>query len=211
MVLRDGVVAAATALVLLALSLLPLLTPWAMHAALDIAESAAWLGADTAMAQTLSDQTVAELLLGPGTFLIAGVDGGPFYDATEIGHLQDVRDLLWLVFLAAGLGLLGIVVMLARSTQPGRIVRAIGIGGALTAVTVAVIGLIGLVAFDPLFELFHQVFFPQGDWAFDPSTQHIVQLYPLLFWQVMSAALGLVAFVLGIVTWLVARLVRGQG
>lgn len=210
-ILRDGAVAAATALVILALALLPLLTPWVMHPALDAAQAEVWLGTDRATAHALSDRTVEELLVGPGTFVIVGPDGAPFYDPSEVRHLDDVRSLLWLLLLAAGLALLGIVTLLARASRPGVVIRAIGIGGGLTAIVVGVVGIVGVVAFDPLFELFHQVFFPQGDWAFDPSTQRIVQLYPFAFWELMAAALGATMVILGTLTWLVARRLGGRG
>ena len=87
--------------------------------------------------------------------------------------------------------------------------RAIGLGGAATAIGVVVIGIVGLIAFEPLFELFHRVFFPGGNWAFDPRTEHLVQLYPYAFWQLIAAGLGIVAGVLGIITWAVARWVAG--
>lgn len=204
-VLRDGIVVAMTALVIVALSVLPLLTPWVMHAGLDAADAAAWLTMDAATTHALSDRTVDELVFGPGTWQLPGPDGAPFYDAAEVRHLRDVRELLWLTFLAGGLSALGILVLVERARDPDEVVHAVGIGGAVTAVSVVVLGLVGVVAFDPLFESFHQVFFPSGDWAFDPRTQRLVQLYPFAFWQIMAAALGLIMALLGIVTWLGAR------
>lgn len=209
-VLRDGVVAAATVVVILAVALLPLLTPWAMHPALDAAQAELWLGTDRVTAHVLSDQTVTELLFGPGTFAFPGPDGVPFYDVAEVRHLTDVRSLVWLLFLVAGLGLLAVATALVRSTDRGGVIRAIGIGGGLTALGVLVVGIIGTIAFDTLFEVFHEVVFPQGDWAFDPTRQHIVQLYPFAFWEMMAAALGGIMLVLGVLTWIVARAVGGR-
>jgi hypothetical protein len=208
-VLADGLTVGATILVILAVALLPLLTPWVMHAALDAARSAAWLGTDAASAHALSDRTVAELLFGPGSFAFDGPDGSPFYGADEVAHLNEARTLLWLLFAAAAVSLLGVLVALVRSAEPADIVRAIGLGGAVTALGVVAIGVVGLIAFEPLFELFHRTFFPGGNWAFDPGTDRVVQLYPYAFWRVTAAALGLTAAVLGVVVWLVARLILG--
>jgi uncharacterized membrane protein len=72
-----------------------------------------------------------------------------------------------------------------------------------------VIGVVGSVAFEPMFELFHRIFFPGGNWAFDPRTERLVQLYPYAFWQLIAAGLGLVSGVLGVVTWAVARWMAG--
>jgi integral membrane protein (TIGR01906 family) len=206
-VLRDGVAVAATALAIVALALLPLLTPWAMHAVLDAAGSPGWLGTDPTTTHQLSDRTVDELVFGPGTWHLVGPDGAPFYDESEVGHLRDVRQLLWLTFLVGGLAALLLLVLLERAADQDDVVAAIGLGGATVAVAVVVIGLVGLIAFDPLFELFHRVFFPEGNWAFDPRSQRLVRLYPLAFWQIMGAALGVVMVLLGAATWVAARVV----
>ncbi len=182
--ISDAVTVAGTILAILAAALVPLLTPWLMHPVLDAARSADWLATNPSLAHMLSDRTVDELLFGPGTFTFAGPSGSTFYDPAEVAHLQDARQLLWLLFAAGVLAALGIAVAVIRSTDPGHIVRAIGLGGAATGIGVIVIGVVGLVAFDPLFELFHRVFFPGGNWAFDPRTERLVQLYPYAFWQI---------------------------
>ena len=66
-------------------------------------------------------------------------------------------------------------------------------------------GVIGLVAFEPLFTIFHQVFFPGGGWAFDATSQRLVQLYPFAFWQIAAAAFGLLALVLAVGAWWLGR------
>jgi integral membrane protein (TIGR01906 family) len=207
-IVRDGFVAAMTALVIVVLALLPLLTPWVMHPVLDAADSAAWLGTDAHTTHELSDRTVDELVFGPGTWQLAAADGSTVYDASEIAHLRDVRQLLWLAFLIAALALVTLLVVLQRSSDTEEVIAAIGLGGAVAAVGVVVLGVVGALAFDPLFELFHEVFFPQGDWAFDPGTQRLVQLYPLVFWQLMGLILGVLVVVLGVLTWLGAHVAR---
>jgi hypothetical protein len=205
-VLRDGFVVAMTALVIVAVALLPLLTPWVLHASLDLADSAAWLGIDPVAVHAASDWTVDELLFGPGTWIAPGPDGtGSFYDTTEIQHLRDVRQLLWWTFVIGALALLAVLVLLERSRDGDQVMAAIGLGGALVVATVVIVAVVGVLAFDPLFELFHRVFFPQGDWAFDPGSQRLVQLYPFRFWQIMAAGLGLLMTLLGLGAWLAAR------
>jgi uncharacterized membrane protein len=46
------------------------------------------------------------------------------------------------------------------------------------------------VAFDPLFLLFHDVFFPQGNFLFDPATSNLIRLYPEWYWQGITAGVG---------------------
>jgi integral membrane protein (TIGR01906 family) len=201
----------ATILALIALAVLPLLTPWFTHAALEAADSAARLGVTEAQAQALSDRSVEELVLGPGGFLIDGPDGEPFYDADERSHLADARLLLGVLLVAGGVSILGLALGLLRwSDRRAAVWTVIGRAGLTTAIVVVVLGLVSLVAFDSLFTLFHQVFFPGGNWSFDPATQRLVQLYPFAFWQIAATALGVLVFLLGLATWLLGRWRSGR-
>jgi uncharacterized membrane protein len=69
-----------------------------------------------------------------------------------------------------------------------RLVRA---GAVIAAGIVTVIGVAAGVAFDPLFLLFHEVFFPQGNFLFDPATSNLIRLYPEWYWQGITAGVGL--------------------
>ncbi len=185
---------------------MPLLTPWFIHAALDAAGSAERLGLAAAQVYEMSDRSVAELVLGPGSFEFAGPDGRSFYDADEQGHLGDARLLLGVFLVAGGISIVGIgAVLVRRPARRAAIWTVVSRAGLITAVVVVMLGVISLVAFDSLFTLFHQVFFPGGNWSFDPSTQRLVQLYPFTFWQIASAALGVLVFLLGLGTWLLGR------
>jgi integral membrane protein (TIGR01906 family) len=146
--------------------------------------------------------------VGPGSFELVGPDGRPFYDTAERGHLRDARVLLRLCVTAGAISVvvLGLLVRLTITGAPRRSIwSAVSRAGATAAVAVVLIGIVGLVAFDSLFTLFHQVFFPAGGWSFDPSTQRLVQLYPVTFWQVAAAAFGLLLGGLGVLTWWLGR------
>lgn len=145
-------------------------------------------------------------MLGPGTFELTGPDGSPFYDAAERGHLADARLLLGVTLALGGSSLLVLAAAVVRWPQRRAATwRAISHAGLVTAAGVIVIALISLVAFDTLFTLFHRVFFPGGNWAFDPASQRLVQLYPFGFWQIAAAALGTVLVILGLGAWLLGR------
>jgi integral membrane protein (TIGR01906 family) len=204
---RTVVAFVATILVLLALAVLPLLTPAFTHAALDAAGSAGSLGVDRPTVLDLSDRSVAELIAGPATFAFTGPDGRPFYDAAERGHLADARVLLWSCLVAGAVSAVVLTLFLARSPSPrrARLWRSVSAAGATTAIAVAVIAILALVAFESLFTLFHQLAFPGGGWTFDPSRQRLVLLYPLPFWQIAAAALGSLLVVLSIATWWLGR------
>ena len=196
-----------TILVIVAVAIVPLLSSLFIHPTLDAASAADRLGVTAAQAHALSDASVGELVLGPGTFAFSGPDGTPFYDSDERGHLRDARLLLYLAFgvglVAAGL----IAATLVRATGLARasLWGAIAQGGGISVIAVVVLGILALVAFSTLFTLFHQLFFPGGNFSFDPRTQHLVQLYPFTFWQITSAAFGVIIAMLGAGTWLVAR------
>jgi hypothetical protein len=205
--LAGAAIVAGTLLVIIATALLPLLTTPFLHPALDAAGSPARLGLPAGLVYALSDRSVEELVLGPGTFAFDGPDGSPFYGVSERSHLAEARLLLWLCLLAGALSLLAIGGAMLRSDPPWRrsAWRIIARTGAATAVAVVVLGLLSLVAFDALFTLFHQVFFPAGNWSFDPATQRLVQLYPFRFWQIAAGALGLLVLLLGVLAWWLGR------
>ncbi len=201
-----------TILVIIAHAVLPRLTPVFIHPALDASGAAARLGVPAAQAHAMSDRSVEELVLGPGSFAFAGPDGTPFYDPSERDHLRDARLLLWLFLGAGALSLALISVALARSGGAAQVSmwRTISRAGATTAITVVVLGVVSLVAFGTLFTLFHQVFFPAGNWAFDATTQRLVQLYPFSFWQIAAGALGALVFSLAVLAWLLGRFMAGR-
>jgi len=197
-------VPAATIVVVLGLAILPLLTPVVLHPLLTTGEAHLWLGVPPAVAHAASDATVADLVLG-GAFAVLAPDGTRFYAADEIAHLRDARLLLWLLLGAAAVGALALVTRLARARDRAATWRGIARGGAIAALATIVIGVIGLLAFDPLFELFHRVFFPGGNWAFDPGTSRLVRLYPYAFWQLAATGLGVGVVILGTLAWVAGR------
>jgi len=202
----SAVTAISTALLILGLAVVLLLTPVYIHAALDDAGSAAFLGVTPAQAHDLSDRTVSELVFGPATFAFPMEEGGPsFYNAAEAGHLRDARAVLY-GFLAAVVAAL--VVLAAGVVRSGRAApfwRAVSRGALGLTVAFAIVGALFLVAFDAAFTLFHQVFFPGGNWSFDPRTEHMVQLYPIPFWERTATVLGALTIVLGLAAWWLAR------
>lgn len=191
--------------------MLPLLTPWFIHRALDAAGSAEILGLTAAHTHALSDRSVERLVLGGG-FDFVGPDGEPFYDSDERGHLGDARLLLGVFLVLGGIGIIAIGAALGawRDRRPAiwTVVRRAGLA---TALVVVVLGFVSLVAFDSLFTLFHQVFFPAGNWSFDASTQRLVQLYPFRFWQIAAAALGTLIMIIGLATWALGRWASMRG
>jgi integral membrane protein (TIGR01906 family) len=196
LVLRVGI-PVATMLVIGVLAVLALMTPFYMHPALDAASSAAWLGTTPSQAHEYSDQTIGDLFAPSGEFAI--------FSADERAHMRDVRVVLWGFLGLAALGVAGLAVAYRRRADRTDVIRAIGRGGAVLAVGAVVVGAVAAVAFEAVFELFHRIFFPGGNWSFDPTTSRLVQLYPEAFWEITSAALGVLLVGGGLIVWLMAR------
>ena len=200
-VIADALVSLATGIAILGVALLPLLTPIVIHPLLDLGQANLWLRLSAEATHQLSDRTVAELVFGPGTFAFAGPNGSAFYAAAEASHLRDARTLLYLFEAVA----LGSAVLVAWSVRSRHAWRAVSRGAIALIAAVVVIGVVGFFAFEPAFELFHEVFFPGGNWAFDPYTSHLVQLYPYVFWEAVSASLGALAIGIALIVWFIAH------
>jgi len=133
------------------------------------------------------------------------IDGTPVLSERERAHMADVRTVfrgLWVLAIAS------VVVLLIASRQRDRTAmwRAVR-GGALgLTIGVVILGAIALVAFDQLFEAFHEVFFPPGSFLFDPRTDRLVQLFPFQFWQETAIVVGIVIIAIALgVAWFAGR------
>ncbi len=202
--LTSILVPAATAITILAIALLPLLTPWFIHLALEAADSAAWLGTTSQATHQLSDATVHDLVAG-GDFAVTAPGGGPLFTTAEAAHMRDARMLLYAFLALALLSAALVVANLAMNRDRAGAWRLVRRGAGGLAIGVVVGGVIGFFAFEPAFELFHRIFFPGGNWAFDPATSQLVRLYPYAFWEIAAASLGAIAVGLATLTWWFSR------
>lgn len=161
------------------------------------AESANWLGSTDEEALALSDQTIRDLLFG-GSFQFGWYDE-PFYNAKEIAHLTDVQALVWGLLALATLAAPWLTIQLGvRRWRPGTH-RAIWWGNVCMLMVLAGLALAGTLAFDASFTLFHEIFFPQGNYQFHGQTDMMVQLYPDEFWQGFAGAVGVVVIILAVI------------
>jgi hypothetical protein len=193
----------ATALTVLGLALLLLFVPPWVHLAMGLSGGDAWT-ATPQLAHELSDRTIAELFAGPGTFALAGPDGRSLYTADEAAHLRDVRLVLYGFLALAAASAVGLAWALRRHRADARAWRAVARGGAGLALALLVVGAIAALAFGAAFELFHRLLFPGGNFAF-PADSNLIRLYPLGFWQLSSAALGVLGVSGGLAAWWFGR------
>jgi integral membrane protein (TIGR01906 family) len=111
----------------------------------------------------------------------------------ERSHMADVRRVFdgAKLLIPAGLFVMAIRLQRARSRSAATMFRLIRDGAVAAGVAVTAVGIVAAVAFDATFLLFHQVFFPQGNFLFDPATSNLLRLYPDWYWQGITFRIGL--------------------
>ena len=199
-------IALATALVLVALAILPFLSPAWVGFEQGRTGAAALTGFSDEGLRTATDAILGDLVLGPPDFDVE-VNGRAVLTGAERAHMRDVRGVFAAFYAAAALGaaVLGAGFWLASRPGPSswtrrqawRAVRrgALGLGAG-----VVVAGVIALLAFDAAFAVFHQLFFAGGNYLFDPATSKLVQLFPDAFWMESTMAVGGVILILAAAT-----------
>jgi integral membrane protein (TIGR01906 family) len=118
------------------------------------------------------------------------------FNGPEHEHMADVRSVFRGAEVAALLALGVIVFRIRRARRDARALRLVRDAAAWAAGLVTLIGVAAAVAFEPMFQLFHRVFFPQGNFLFDPATSNLVRLYPEWYWQGITAGVA-ASFVVG--------------
>jgi integral membrane protein (TIGR01906 family) len=124
----------------------------------------------------------------------------PLFDADEQQHLADVRRVFTAVEIGALVAAVAAVAVVFPVARAGSsiLLRLIRDGAILATVFVAAIALLFAVAFEPAFLAFHYVFFPQGNFLFDPATSNLLALYPEEYWYAVTLRIG-TTFILAMV------------
>ena len=186
--------ALAAAVVVIAIAILPFLTPAWVSFEQGRTGAAALTGYTTEELTGATNAILHDLVVGPPDFAVT-VRGAPVLEERERAHMRDVRGVFAGFYALAIVAAVGLAVLYAgarRMGHPERAWSAIAAGMRWLIVGVVVAGVISAVAFDALFELFHTLFFPAGSFTFDPRTDHLVQLFPFDFWSETTIVLGVV-------------------
>jgi len=202
---------AAAMLVVVAVAILPFLTPaWVgfEQGRTHAAELTGYTQAELAVA---TNAILHDLVLGPPDFAVE-VNGVPVLEERERSHMRDVRGVFGGFFALALIAAAGLVALVAGARvrgHPERAWRAIATGMKVLLVGIVVAGVIVTFFFDAAFEIFHRLFFAGGSYTFDPRTDRLVQLFPFDFWSETTLAVGGVIVVLAVLVWFAAsRLAR---
>ncbi|MBA2382116.1 MAG: DUF1461 domain-containing protein [Chloroflexi bacterium] len=198
--------ALAAAIVVIAIAILPFLTPVWIGFEQSRTNAGGLTGYDEASLRTATSAILHDLVLGPPDFAVE-IAGLPVLEERERAHMRDVRGVFagfGLLALVAAVGLFALAAGARRMGHPERAWRAVTSGMRWLIVGIVVAGVIAAVAFDAVFELFHRLFFPGGSYTFDPRTDRLVQLFPFDFWSETTTVLGAVIVVIAAIVSVVA-------
>lgn len=206
--IAGGVVAVATILAVVGLTIALFFNPAWVSFAQGRSDAAAWTGWSPEQVDAVTREIVLEVWLGPGTFE-QEVAGEPVFNDRERAHMADVRQLVISFYGVVLLAVATLVVAGVASRGSRAFWRAVALGAKVLAVGAVAVGAAFALVFDTAFTLFHQLFFAEGTWTFDPATERLVQLFPYGFWTETTVALAVVGLVITVGVWLVAsRLAR---
>lgn len=154
--------------------------------------------------RTVMDSILRDLFLGPPAFAVA-VNGRPVLEAAERSHVADVRTVLVGFGIVVGMAAVALVAIVAANRRSAWVWRAIARGSAVLVLVGIVVAVAVLFFFDAAFLLLHLVFFPQGNFSFDPRTERLTQLFPDQFWTETAIGIAVVGLAIAIAVTLVAR------
>ena len=139
-------------------------------------------------------------------------DGSPVYNASELGHMEDVKEVTRAALNVWRLGLIAAVVVsvvLWRVAGSQSLWEAWQGGAKLTAIIMLVL-LIGLIAaFSVLFVGFHEIFFDPNTWTFSFSDT-LIRLFPQRFWEVAFGTIAVATLLQAGLLYLVSRLLLSR-
>jgi hypothetical protein len=140
---------------------------------------------------------------------VTGLNGGPpaspLFTPDEVSHMKDVAGVFRGAEIAAALAFVVAAYRVVRARRRGEALRLIRAGSLVAAAVVAVIGVAAAVAFDPLFLLFHELFFPQGNFLFAPDS-NLLRLYPEWYWQGITAGVAVSFIALALLAAVAAQI-----
>jgi len=119
-------------------------------------------------------------------------DGTSLFNARELSHMLDVRNLTTLtISIWTGLLVFFTVAFLLCWSKNwlDDLLRALKNGGLVTILIIVVILLSVWLNFDALFTKFHEIFFEGDSWLFYPS-DNLIRLFPLRLWRDLFIFIG---------------------
>ncbi len=123
-------------------------------------------------------------------------DSVSLFNAREIAHMADVRDLIQALFfvqIMAVATVVGLAVIMLVLWPPRALAAAALYGSVLTGAVLGLAAALALSGFDSAWSQFHVFAFSNDLWQLDPASDHLIQMFPEAFWQEITTLIGAVA------------------
>ncbi len=146
----------------------------------------------------------------PELSIVTMVDGKEqdFFNEQDRLHMYDVQ-LLFLggfrlrAYALVGLALMILVLIFTKADLKKLLAKSYYRALSLSAVTVAVLGALVASNFNKVFVIFHEIFFSNDLWLFDPATDYMIRMLPEGFFYDMVLRIGTVFILSLFLVWLV--------
>jgi integral membrane protein (TIGR01906 family) len=135
-----------------------------------------------------------------------GGDEESLFSAKETAHMADVRTLVQTMFTVQLLSVatvLTLAVVMLLVWPPRALAKAALCGALLTGGILGAAGIVAASGFESAWSEFHVFAFSNDLWRLDPQTDHLIQMFPVAFWQdittlIVTATLLEAALTLGV-------------
>jgi integral membrane protein (TIGR01906 family) len=119
------------------------------------------------------------------------------YTTNEVSHLEDVKGVMNLIdyLFYFRLIIITLIITYYRKNKD-QLKKLFKCGGITTLISIGLILLFVLISFNTTFTIFHQIFFPQGNWLF-PIDSLLIQTFPIGFFIGISVKIFLLTMGLG--------------
>lgn len=127
-------------------------------------------------------------------------DGSQVYNARELKHMVDVKNVLQaalLVWYASLISIFLLGIWAYWGAWWDEYKYGLARGGWITVILIAVTLVAVLIAFSVFFVLFHGIFFDSGTWVFRFSDT-LIRLFPERFWRDTFIAIGMLSIAGGL-------------
>ena len=142
---------------------------------------------------------------------LPGTDN-PVYNAAEVGHMLDVKNVadsfktaMW-VFMVIVVG--GLIYLFARQETRMQGAKALLQGGVFTVTAVILVMIFIGIGWGVFFTLFHNIFFDSGTWTFAYSDS-LIRLFPEQFWfdfaLIWTGSILALGAILGAIGWFLMK------
>lgn len=141
-------------------------------------------------------------------FLAGKQDLQADFTESEVSHLEDVKQVMSYAnyFFYAFLLTLTVIITYYRKDKE-YLFQLLNQGGKVTVAVMLLLGVLSFFFFNVVFTVFHQIFFPQGNWQFAADSL-LIQTFPLDFFVNININIFLLALFLGMLFILIEYLYR---